>query len=256
MTDSTSDTTELASHYIAQVTGDLERNVKEQERIGTEIAALEEQLAVLRRDHAVLLSMQQALGATTPVAPAAPATAVSVPTPREETPVRPRRARKAAPQANKKAPAARKAPTTRPAADKGKSTGKAKATSKVTDKTMVTAKDTVKDTVKGKSSARPTLVELVQGHLAEQNEPRSAAEVASALGAAHPERDIKANVVRTTLEGLVAKNRAQRSKQGSSVFYTAAGTADNAADTAAHTAADTTGAPGTAEAPAAPETSD
>jgi hypothetical protein len=31
--------------------------------------------------------------------------------------------------------------------------------------------------------------------------------------------------VRTTLENLVAKNRAQRSKQGSSVYYTAPNTA-------------------------------
>ncbi|MER6437881.1 MULTISPECIES: hypothetical protein [unclassified Streptomyces] len=30
--------------------------------------------------------------------------------------------------------------------------------------------------------------------------------------------------MRTTVEGLVAKGRAQRSKQGTSVYYTAAGT--------------------------------
>ncbi|MGY0055090.1 hypothetical protein ACWY4P_00605 [Streptomyces sp. LZ34] len=71
-------------------------------------------------------------------------------------------------------------------------------------------------------TTQPTLVELVRGHLTEQGEPRSAAEVATALGQAHPERGIKPTVVRTTLEGLVAKNQAQRrSKQGASVFYTA-----------------------------------
>ncbi|WP_326608769.1 hypothetical protein OG930_44675 [Streptomyces sp. NBC_01799] len=36
--------TGLASQYIAQVTVKLERNVKEQERISAEIAALQEQL--------------------------------------------------------------------------------------------------------------------------------------------------------------------------------------------------------------------
>jgi hypothetical protein len=225
-TDTTADTTELASHYIAQVTGDLERNVKEQERISAEIAALEEQLAVLRRDHSVLLSMQQALGVT---APAAPAEGPAVPTPRKEAPVRPRRARKAAAEGAKKAPA-RKADADKPkkaAAEKPK-----KAAARKAPRT---------------TSSGPTLVDLVHGHLAEQSEPRSAAEVASALGAAHPDREIKTNVVRTTLEGLVAKNRAQRSKQGTSVFYSAPDATDGAHGT--------DGTSGT-EAPAAPEQSD
>ncbi|CAL9352035.1 hypothetical protein [Streptomyces sp. enrichment culture] len=67
----------------------------------------------------------------------------------------------------------------------------------------------------------PKLVDLVRRHLDEQNEPRSAAEVAAALGAAHPGRAVKVTVVRSTLEGLVARNQAQRTKQGTSVFYTA-----------------------------------
>jgi predicted transcriptional regulator len=65
-------------------------------------------------------------------------------------------------------------------------------------------------------------VELIRHHLSEQNEPRSATEISTALGQAHPERDIKTKVVRITLEGLVAKSQAQRTKQGASVFYTAA----------------------------------
>ena len=75
-------------------------------------------------------------------------------------------------------------------------------------------------------AAQPTLVELVRTHLTEQSEPRAAAEVATALDTTHPERGIKTTVVRTTLEGLVAKNHAQRTKQGSSVFYTAPETAE------------------------------
>ncbi|MFI2636572.1 hypothetical protein ACH5A2_40380 [Streptomyces collinus] len=70
-------------------------------------------------------------------------------------------------------------------------------------------------------SAQPTLVELIHRHLAEQKEPRSAAEISTALGQAHPDRDIAAKVVRVTLEGLVAKSQAERSKQGRSVFYAA-----------------------------------
>ncbi|MGY3206302.1 hypothetical protein [Streptomyces sp. TE5632] len=54
-----------------------------------------------------------------------------------------------------------------------------------------------------------------------RHQPRSAAEISAALGQAHPERGIKTKVVRVTLEGLVAKSQAQRTKQGASVFYTA-----------------------------------
>ncbi|MFI1487980.1 hypothetical protein [Streptomyces sp. NPDC020747] len=43
----------------------------------------------------------------------------------------------------------------------------------------------------------------------------------SALPQAHPDRTIKTTVVRTTVEGLVARSHAHRTKQGSSVFYTA-----------------------------------
>ncbi|MFF0465410.1 hypothetical protein [Streptomyces mexicanus] len=65
----------------------------------------------------------------------------------------------------------------------------------------------------------PTLVALIRAYLAEQSQPCSAAEVATALSEAHPDRVIKTTVVRTTLEGLVARSSAQRLKQGHSVFY-------------------------------------
>ncbi|WP_419668792.1 hypothetical protein [Streptomyces sp. 2-1] len=73
-----------------------------------------------------------------------------------------------------------------------------------------------------KAAGKPSLVDLIRNHLKQQNEPRSAAEISSALTQAHPDRTIKTTVVRTTVEGLVAKSHAHRTKQGSSVFYTAA----------------------------------
>ena len=79
-------------------------------------------------------------------------------------------------------------------------------------------------------SAPPKLVDLVREHLTSQGDPRSAAEIATALGQQHPGRTVKTTVVRTTLEGLVAKNQAQRTKQGTSVFYTAADTAPSTED--------------------------
>lgn len=180
MSETTVRATELASQYSAQVAGDLERNVKEQERLSGEIEALQEQLTVLRNDHTILVNLQQALD--TPAAPAAePVTAVPVP--------------------HKKAAVA--SGTVKKTAPAKKRTGKNAAAASVPQ------------------SASPTLVDLVRNHLADQREPRSAAEVTAALGQQHPERTVKTTVIRTTLEGLVAKAQALRTKQGTSVFYTA-----------------------------------
>ncbi|KAF5999212.1 BlaI/MecI/CopY family transcriptional regulator [Streptomyces sp. WAC00263] len=179
--------TELTSQYIAQVAGDLERNTKEQERIGQEIEALQEQLRALQQDHTVLVNMQQALSTASPAAEAA---APSVP-----------HQASASPKQSKP----KKAPAT---------TAKKTAAKKPAAKTSsVKASET---------AAKPTLVEVIRGHLEQQSEPRSAAEITTALTQAHPDRSVKTTVVRTTLEGLVAKGHAHRTKQGSSVFYTAA----------------------------------
>ncbi|MEU0030511.1 hypothetical protein [Streptomyces sp. NPDC006335] len=185
MSESAPDTTELTSQYSTQVAGDLERNLKEQERLSGEIEALQGQLAALRHDHTVLLNIQQVLG-TPPPAPSSGAPAeAAVPAPRKRAAARDERSgtRKSA------APARRRTAT--------------KAAAKASPE-----------------RSGPTLVELVREHLAGQKEPRSAAEISTALGGQHPERTIKATVVRTTLEGLVARNQAQRTKQGTSVFYT------------------------------------
>ncbi|WP_405673603.1 hypothetical protein [Streptomyces sp. NBC_01530] len=178
--------TELTSQYSAQVTGDLERNLKEQERLDAEIEALQAQLASLQHDHSILLNIQQALGI--PAEPAAPEAVATVPAPRKR--------------------AAR-------ASGEGKQT-------KAKESTGPARKRTAEKSAAKASAARsaPTLVDLVGRHLTSQSEPRSAAEITTALAQQHPERGIKATVVRTTLEGLVAKNQAQRTKQGRSVFYT------------------------------------
>jgi hypothetical protein len=190
MPETTTPATELTSQYVAQVTNDLERNVKEQERISAEIASLQEQLAAVRHDYTVLVNIQQALGITK--APAQSTAegecAAAVPSPRRKT----GSARGGKQKARKSTAASPKAVPKKPA----KSTDAVKA-------------------------AQPTLVELIRHHLLELKEPRSAAEISAALGQAHPERQFTTNVVRVTLEGLVAKSQAERTKQGRSVFYTA-----------------------------------
>ncbi|MFF9242492.1 hypothetical protein ACF1AL_27020 [Streptomyces sp. NPDC014801] len=125
----------------------------------------------------------------------------------------------AAKAAEAKAPAAKAAEAKAPAAKaaEAKAAGAARGGAK---KKQAAAKKSTARTSPAAGGA-PKLVELVRQHLTEQKEPRSAAEVAEALGQAHPQRSFKTTVVRTTLESLVARNHAQRTKQGSSVFYTA-----------------------------------
>ncbi|MFG2276086.1 hypothetical protein ACGFNY_40795 [Streptomyces chartreusis] len=197
MPETTAPTTELTSQYVAQVTGDLERNVKEQERLSAEIASLREQLAAVQHDHTVLVNVQQALGVTeAPVQPAPEAESAAVPSPRQKT---------GAARGRKKA---------------GKSTGAPK---------KATPKKPVAKSAEAAKAAQPTLVELIRRHLVGLEEPRSAAEISAALGQAHPERQFADKVVRVTLEGLVAKSQAERTKQGRSVFYTAPKPADASA---------------------------
>ncbi|MFE5754541.1 hypothetical protein ACFQ7M_18605 [Streptomyces massasporeus] len=239
MSETTTPATELASQYIAQVTGDLDANVKEQERVSAEIASLQEQLAALQRDHGVLVSMHQALGITThPTESASDSAGAVVPSPRRKkvgaaaggkqkarkstaAPAK-RAARKSAAKTTGSARTAAtgtSAGTTKTAAT-GTSAGTTKTAATGTSAGTTKAAGTVKKAGSAKS-AEPTLVELIRRHLAAQKEPRSAAEISTALGQAHPHRDIAAKVVRVTLEGLVAKSQAERSKQGRSVFYTA-----------------------------------
>ncbi|MFD4232122.1 hypothetical protein [Streptomyces sp. NPDC058545] len=202
--------TGLTSQYIAQVTGDLERNVKEQERISAEIKALHEQLGALQHDHSVLVSMREALGGTNAAGEADTTAAPTVPTvPRQAT---------AEPQQSKP----KKTATT---------SAKATVSKKSTAKTSSTKTSTAKaSTAKApKTDTKPTLVNLIRSRLEQQNEPRSATEISAALTQAHPDRGVKTTVVRTTLEGLVAKSQAQRTKQGSSVFYTATAASEPAA---------------------------
>ncbi|MFI2376301.1 hypothetical protein ACH5AO_14710 [Streptomyces sp. NPDC018964] len=244
MSENSTAATDLTSQYSAQVAGDLERNVKEQERVTAEIAALQERLTVLQHDHTLLVNMRQALGlasapaesvrasqpAGTPEAVDAPAAVdapeagtapdgATVPAPRKRGGARPAAASGEEKPKRARRTAARTAPGK--SAPSGKSTRKppaAKTEKPRTEKPKEEAEEKPR-TERAKTDG-PKLVELVRRHLEEQREPRSAAEVAGALGQAHPERAVKTTVVRSTLEGLVARNQAQRTKQGSSVFYT------------------------------------
>ncbi|MEU8795061.1 hypothetical protein [Streptomyces sp. NPDC048643] len=227
MTDTTS-STELTSQYTAQVIGDLDRNAKEQERIGAEIDALQEQLNALRQDHSVLTSLHQALGVTDkavgakPVRPVAPSVPQQKSAGKATRAASPAKAAKATKTADAKGTRSR-AKTAASAKDVVVKAAAAKASdaksgdAKASDSKAAPAKKPAAKAVSG----QPTLVELIRSYLTAQGEPRSAAEVSTALGKSHPDRRIQTNVVRTTLENLVAKSHAHRAKQGTSVFYTA-----------------------------------
>ncbi|MGW1604220.1 hypothetical protein [Streptomyces eurythermus] len=221
---------ELASQYTTKVTADLEHNEREQARVGARIEELKQQLAGLQQDHTVLVNMREALSLTLQ-APAAPATTGAVPAPRKNaarsgaagpaTP-RPTASRSTtsgsgkAKQSRRKKPAAVTSPANANAESQTETQPKAKAK---------TATQTAPGVASGerKADKQPTLVDLVHAHLTGTNEPRSAAEIAATLGETHPQRNVKTTVIRNTLENLVAKGQAERSKQGSAVFYTAAG---------------------------------
>ncbi|MCX4515745.1 hypothetical protein OHA27_36890 [Streptomyces sp. NBC_01619] len=73
----------------------------------------------------------------------------------------------------------------------------------------------------------PALHELVQGLLS--SEPRTVGELTMGLESAYPEKaGTKAQLVRNALETLVARSRAERTKQGATVYYTANDTAAGA----------------------------
>ncbi|MFI1401022.1 hypothetical protein [Streptomyces sp. NPDC020681] len=175
------------------MTGDLESNAKEQERISIEIDALQEQLRALQQDHTVLVNVQQALGSGSVAAAERAAEA--------ETAAAPSMPQQASAEAKQ---------------------GKPMKTATIVTKTA----STKTGANPSKADGKPTLVDLIRNHLAKQSEPHSAAEISSALAQTHPDRTIKITVVRTTLEGQVAKSHVQRTKQGSSVFYSTAATSE------------------------------
>ncbi|WTN39999.1 hypothetical protein OHB00_15180 [Streptomyces sp. NBC_00631] len=202
--------TELASEYSARIAQDLELNAEKQDRLATEIAALEEQLRAVRENRVVLERLQQAL---TPQATASvPATAASAPGTAE--PAEANEAVEAAVPHQRTEPA----PNRRAAAKPNR-----RASAKPSAAKPSAAKPSAAKPSAAKPSAaetKPSLVEAVNTYLAQQQEPVSATDVAEAIRAGQPGRTIKTTVIRTTLENLVARNRARRTKQGRAVFYT------------------------------------
>ncbi|MCF3134670.1 hypothetical protein [Streptomyces olivochromogenes] len=189
MADIQDDIANLKPLYAARLAEDLERNAQEQERLVSEVAALQERLETLRGNQVLLANMQQALGDVEGSGGTLPQAGPGVPVPS---------------QGGVGSGAAR------PEADRGEQS---------TSERAVSSAGSAVAAPGGRST--PTLRDLVVGYLSEQGRPCSALVVTDALSEAYRDRGIKITVVRSTLEAMVAKGQVRRSKQGKSVFYTA-----------------------------------
>ncbi|WP_162890054.1 hypothetical protein [Streptomyces olivoreticuli] len=186
MTDGMDDAN-IQARYAAQFAADLENNEKEQESLRARLEQLAEEHVWLSGMRGTVAGEKDAPGDAAGSADGAASAAAAGNVPR------PRRAKKAA-----DAPGRRKKPA------QAKSAETPKAAEGRTRK-----------------SDGPTLGELVLGLLTQHHQPRMVSEVVNELGQAHPERTVSAQVVRNTVEALVAKGRLDRERKQGSVFYTA-----------------------------------
>ncbi|MGW7758008.1 hypothetical protein ACWGK6_42135 [Streptomyces violaceusniger] len=201
--DTSADNTNLKSQYAAQINTDLELNSADHERVSSEITALQQQLLVLENNRTLLLGMRQSLGDEA---------AGDVP---ENTGVS-----SSANGSSAARKSAERSATRKPKKQTDTASGKRKGAESGGNRTK-----------RVRAAGAPTLRDLIHGDLTQHGEPRSAAEVTAALTQTLPDREIKATVVRSTLEALVAKGEAHRTKQQRSVLYSA--TAPDAAAGAA-----------------------
>jgi hypothetical protein len=197
-----SDPATIQSRYAEQATADLEENRRQQRELAG-------RLEVLRQEEALLLDILNLAGRSTPQSDQVPQQADGSSAPPSQ-----------GPPGGTAAPApADTAPTdgrTRPEAA-GRTSGTAPS---------------------GRKPGRqPLLGELLLDLLKAHDEPRLAKELRDELLQTRPERNPTPQVVRNTLEALVAKGRIVRHKQQRSVLYTVAEPDDDSASEVAARAA-------------------
>jgi hypothetical protein len=186
----------LRSRYVEQAASDLEEN----RRVQHELA---ERIKVLRQEEALLLDILALAERLDPSAESATPPQRAQGGPEFAAP-----AEKHAPAA-KPAPAAKAAPAAKSARAGGTSGGGAGRARRAAN--------------------QPLLGDLLMQLLGTHQEPRPAKELRNELMAQHPERTPTPQVVRNTLEALVAKGRIRRHKQQRSVMYSLVPSARSAA---------------------------
>jgi hypothetical protein len=212
--------TTIQDRYAARLAADLENNAQEQEDVRSKIADWQTHLAQLEKEHAWLSTLQGTVTGESPVAeeqPTAPEQAAQPPGGSAEDSAaqaatsqavpQPRRARKTTGQPGK---SRKKTPQAEPA-----NTTKAAKTTEPAEKTQPDAK---KD--------EPPLRVLILEVLTQHYQPRTAREITTEVKQAHPDRHPSDQVVRNSLNALLAKGKVQREQQQNSVYYTAVGKED------------------------------
>ncbi|MFD5862811.1 hypothetical protein [Streptomyces chartreusis] len=184
MQEAVSDAFPLRAKYAAAVEEDLELIAKERERIGLDIAALQDRLRVLESSEAWLVGLRETFGSRPAVDESFPPAASVVTTPSVE-----------------ESKAERDTAASGAADDQGVSGAAGPG---------------------GAAGKESTLRELVVAELVRHGGPCSAHDVTRALDRGHPRRRIKEPAVRHALEALAKQGRIRRAKRGSRVFWVAA----------------------------------
>ncbi|MFJ9122501.1 hypothetical protein ACIRJS_00340 [Streptomyces sp. NPDC102340] len=197
--------TELKSRYADRIQDDIANNESELKRISEEISALQAQLGTLEENRTLLESMLKSLGS---------GNLPPLPAPLAEKP-----AGKAAGKVPRQK--ARDTTAAKPAQAKKTAGAPAKAAKAVKPAKAAAATKPSAPAAEKTEPQGSTLVELIVSQLGAETSPRSAAEITATLEKKHPKREFSTKVVRNTLEALVAKARAERTRQQRSVFYVA-----------------------------------
>ncbi|MGW2339573.1 hypothetical protein [Streptomyces sp. NPDC001661] len=217
--------TELKARYADRIRDDIAHNESELKRISEEITSLQAELGTLEENRTLLESMLKSIGS---------GELPPLPVPAPE---------KAAGKAAAKVPRQKSRDTTAPKPAQAKKARESAAPAKAAKAAKpAKAASATKPSAPAAEKSAPqgsTLVELIVSQLDSETSPRSAAEITSTLQKAHPKREFSTKVVRNTLEALVAKARAERTRQQRSVFYVASPGADKPAKADTKTGAET-----------------
>ncbi|MFF4225104.1 BlaI/MecI/CopY family transcriptional regulator [Streptomyces sp. L500] len=187
---------ELRSRYVEQVASELEENRRRQEELAKRIELLKQEEALLSD----ILNLAERYEGF--------ADASRLPEQAQDEPAIAKAKRRSAAGA-----------TTRRSTPSG--------TAPATPSGTAPAGTRTKSDAKGKPG-RPLLGDSLMDLLSGHDEPRSAKELRDELLEKDPSRNPTPQVVRNTLESLVAKGRVQRHKQQRSVMYTLVEPADDA----------------------------
>lgn len=218
-----------ATARAARIAADLDSNAREQENVRAQITELQDHLTKLSREHEWLSQLQN----TEPAESGAAARQQEVAGAKEETPASPADAPAPKPAKAPRAPRATKAkattgpaePVAEPAVPQPRGGRKKAPVETATTQRRKNAART------RKPEPGPTLVSILEEVLSASQEPRMVSEIVNILAEQHPDRAAKTQVVRNTLEALVAKGLAERARQQGSVFYTPVSPAGSAGST-------------------------